>query len=68
MGFPDVSLLGVKFGVFLPQIRIPCKKLYIWSNVGQTWSKSRQINKNTLNMFINLNLGLKSVLLLRELF
>ena len=33
--FPDFSLLGEKFGVFRPQIRIPGEKLYIWSNVGQ---------------------------------
>ena len=37
--FRDFSLLGLKFGVFWPQIRIPCEKLYIWSNVGQKWPK-----------------------------
>ena len=43
--FPNSSLLGEKISVFWPQIRIPCKKLYIWSNVGQNWPKSRQINR-----------------------
>ena len=37
--FPDFSLLGQKFGVFWPQIRIPCEKLYIWSNFGQNTVK-----------------------------
>ena len=51
------ALLGEKFDVFCPQIRIPCKQLYIWSNVGQKWPKSSQINKQ-MKVFINLNLGL----------
>ena len=39
-------LRGLKFWIFRPQIRIPCKKLYIWPNFDQKTWKSRQINKN----------------------
>ena len=42
--FPMFPLLALKFGIFWPQIRIPCEKLYIWPNCCQTWQKIRQIN------------------------
>ena len=41
------SFLGLKFSIFWPQIRIPCKKLYTWPNVDQQTWKSRQIIKKT---------------------
>ena len=49
--FPDFSLLGEKIGGFWLQIRIPCEKLYIWSNFGQNLPKSSQIDKNNEHFY-----------------
>ena len=32
VSFSNFPLRGLKFWIFRPQIRIPCKKLYIWPN------------------------------------